>query len=107
VHGLLLSRVQGRLDALEGALVGQLRPDRPRADDRDPAYLHVRSSCPSKLTDGSYPAAGPRRPAGPAFPYPLWAVVLVRDIMSTDVLKISESASIGDLTSTLTRHRIT
>jgi CBS-domain-containing membrane protein len=34
-------------------------------------------------------------------------VVLVRDIMSRDVLKISESATVEQLTSILTRHRIT
>src|SRR5207248_994663 len=34
-------------------------------------------------------------------------VVLVRDFMSRDVLKISESASVTELTSILTRHRIT
>jgi tRNA nucleotidyltransferase (CCA-adding enzyme) len=34
-------------------------------------------------------------------------MVLVRDIMSRDVLKISESASVAELTSILTRHRIT
>src|SRR3979411_795838 len=34
-------------------------------------------------------------------------MVLVRDIMSREVLKISESASVAELTSILTRHRIT
>jgi predicted transcriptional regulator len=34
-------------------------------------------------------------------------VVLVKEIMSRDVLKISESATIAELTSILTRHRIT
>ncbi|MHB8509047.1 MAG: CBS domain-containing protein [Candidatus Dormibacteria bacterium] len=34
-------------------------------------------------------------------------MVLVKDIMSRDVLKISESASVVELTSILTRHRIT
>src|SRR5438270_12106099 len=34
-------------------------------------------------------------------------VVLVRDIMSRDVLKISESATVEQLTSILTRHRLT
>src|ERR1700694_725935 len=34
-------------------------------------------------------------------------MVLVRDIMSRDVLKISASASVARLTSILTRHRIT
>jgi predicted transcriptional regulator len=34
-------------------------------------------------------------------------VVLVKDIMSREVLKISESATIVELTSILTRHRIT
>ncbi len=34
-------------------------------------------------------------------------MVLVKDIMSREVLKISESASIQELTSILTRHRIT
>jgi CBS domain-containing protein len=37
----------------------------------------------------------------------LTAVVLVKEIMSRDVLKISESATIAELTSILTRHRIT
>jgi CBS domain-containing protein len=34
-------------------------------------------------------------------------MVLVRDIMSREVLKISESATVAELTSILTRHRIT
>jgi len=34
-------------------------------------------------------------------------MVLVKEIMSRDVLKISESASVVELTSILTRHRIT
>jgi|SRR5438309_4529101 len=39
-------------------------------------------------------------------PYPQY-VIRVRDIMSTEVVKISENASVTDLISTLTRHRIT
>jgi CBS domain-containing protein len=34
-------------------------------------------------------------------------VVLVKELMSRDVLKISESASVAELTSILTQHRIT
>ena len=34
-------------------------------------------------------------------------MVLVKDVMSREVLKISESASVAELTSLLTRHRIT
>src|SRR5258708_13113532 len=107
-------------------MIRKLRPARARADHTSPVDLrHL-------ILVGAWEApAAARARLGPATSgavsmisgriAPTWGLslalrpksrhyslmVLVRDIMSREVLKISESATVAELTSILTRHRIT